>query len=67
MTRQEAISYMLSTHKPIAHELFGKGEFVHFDGTDLKDESGTFLDYGEFWAIRSGKEWEDGWSKAEQS
>lgn len=63
MTRQEAIAYMLSTHKPIAHKLFGKGEFVQYDGMNLKDESNTYLHYGEFWAIRSGGEWEDGWFK----
>ena len=54
MTRQEAIAYMLSTHKPIAHELFGKEEFVRYDGMNLKDESNLCLPYGEFWAIRSG-------------
>lgn len=48
MTRQEAIAYMLSTHKPIAHKLFGKEEFVRYDGMDLKDESNLCLPYGEF-------------------
>ena len=63
MTRQEAIAYMLSTHKPIAHKLFGKEEFVRYDGMSLKDESNLCLPYGEFWAIRSRGVWEDGWFK----
>ena len=63
MTRQEAIAYMLSTHKPISHRLFGKGEFVQYDGMDLTDESNTYLPYDEFWYIRSGGVWEDGWFK----
>ena len=46
MTRKEAIAYMLSTHKPIAHELFGKEEFVRYDGMNLKDESNLCLPYG---------------------
>ena len=31
--------------------------------TWMLDEEGTFLPYDEFWAIRSGDFWEDGWSE----
>ena len=69
MTRKEAISFAISTRKPISHSTFGKNEYVKFytgtfgDETWMIDEEGTFLPYDEFWAIRSGDFWEDGWSE----
>ena len=69
MTRKEAISFAISTRKPIIHSMFGKNEYVKFyagtfgDETWMLDEEGTFLPYDEFWAIRSGDFWEDGWSE----
>ena len=69
MTRKEAISFAISTRKPIRHSTFGKNEYVKFyvgdfeDETWMLDEEGTFLPYDEFWAIRSGDFWEDGWSE----
>lgn len=69
MTRKEAISFAISTRKPIRHSMFGKNEYVKFytgdfgDETWMIDEEGTFLPYDEFWAIRSGDFWEDGWSE----
>ena len=69
MTRKEAISFAISTRKPIRHSMFGKNEYVKFyagdfgDETWMIDEEGTFLSYDEFWAIRSGDFWEEGWSE----
>ena len=69
MTRKEAISFAISTRKPIRHSMFGKNEYVKFyagtfgDETWMLDEEGAFLPYDEFWAIRSGDLWEDGWSE----
>lgn len=69
MTRKEAISFAISTRKPIRHSTFGKNEYVKFytgtfgDETWMIDEEGTFLPYDEFWGIRSGDFWEDGWSE----
>ena len=69
MTRKEAISFAISTRKPIRHSTFGKNEYVKFyagtfgDETWMLDEEGAFLLYDEFWAIRSGDFWEDGWSE----
>ena len=69
MTRKEAISFAISTRKPIRHSMFGKNEYVKFyagdfgDETWMLDEDGTFLPYDEFWSIRSGDFWEDGWSE----
>ena len=71
MTRKEAISFAISPRKPIRHSMFGKNEYVKFyagdfgDETWMIDEEGTFLPYDEFWAIRSGDFWEDGWSEVE--
>ena len=69
MTRKEAISFAISTRKPIRHSTFGKNEYVKFytgtfgDETWMIDEEGTFLPYDEFWAIRSGDFWADGWNE----
>ena len=69
MTRKEAISFAISTRKPIRHSMFGKNEYVKFyagdfgDETWMIDEEGTFLPYDELWAIRSGDFWEEGWSE----
>ena len=69
MTRKEAISFAISTRKPIRHSTFGKNEYVKFytgtfgNETWMIDEEGTFLPYDEFWAIRSGDFWEDGWNE----
>ena len=64
MTREEAIAYTISTGNPIRHKFFEKDEYVRFDGAEkcLIDESGIMLPYDEFWSIRSGGYWEDGWS-----
>lgn len=55
MTRKEAISFAISTRKPIRHSTFGKNEYVKFyagtfgDETWMLDEEGAFLPYDEFW------------------
>ena len=40
-----------------------KGEFVQYKGKELVDEEGTILPQQEFWAIRSGGSWENGWEE----
>lgn len=40
-----------------------KGEFVQYKGKELVDEEGTILPKQEFWAIRSGGSWENGWEE----
>lgn len=65
MTREEAIAYSISTGNPIRHVFFLKDEYVKYNRTDkcLIDENGFILPYNEFWSIRSGGYWEDGWSE----
>ena len=63
MTKQEAMSFAISTRKPIRHNSFSKGEFVRYKGKELVDEEGTILPQQEFWAIRSGGSWESGWEE----
>lgn len=61
MTKQEAMAFAISVGKPIRHNSFSKGEFVRYKGKELVDEEGTILSQQEFWSIRSGGSWEDGW------
>lgn len=63
MTRNEAMSFAISTGKPITHKYSYKGEYVRYQGKELVDEDGIPLPQDEFWAIRSGGFWEDGWSE----
>lgn len=67
MTRSEAISFAISTGKPIRHKYFGKGEFVHYVGNKLFDEDGNELSINEFWNIRSGGYWENDWENYDES
>lgn len=63
MTKQEAMAFAISAGKPIRHNSFSKGEFVRYKGKELVDEEGTILPQQEFWAIRSGGSWENGWEE----
>lgn len=63
MTKQEAMAFAISVGKPIRHNSFSKGEFVQYKGKELVDEEGTILPQQEFWAIRSGGSWENGWEE----
>ena len=63
MTKQEAMAFAISVGKPIRHNSFSKGEFVRYKGKELIDEEGTILPQHEFWAIRSGGSWENGWEE----
>lgn len=63
MTKQEAMAFAISVGKPIRHNSFSKGEFVRYEGKKLVDEEGTILPQQEFWAIRSGDSWENGWEE----
>lgn len=48
MNRQQAMTFAISTGKPIKHNLFSKGEFVRYKGKELVDEEGTTLPQQEF-------------------
>lgn len=63
MLRKEAMSFAISTYKPIRHILFGPDEYIKFNGKELVDEEGIILPYNEFWNIRCGGIWDDGWSE----
>lgn len=63
MTKQEAMAFAISVGKPIRHKSFSKGEFVQYKGKELVDEEGTILPQQEFWTIRSGGSWENGWEE----
>lgn len=63
MTKKEAIAFAISTGNPIAHKFFTAGEYVRYRGEDLMDEDGVILPNDEFWLIRSGGDWEDGWEE----
>lgn len=63
MNKKEAMSFAISTGKPIRHSSFSKGEFVRYKGNELVDEEGTILLHQEFWTIRSGGLWENGWEE----
>ena len=51
MTKKEAMAFAISTGKPIRHQTFSKDEYV------------IILPQNEFWSIRSGGIWEDGWQE----
>ena len=63
MTKQEAMTFAISTGKPIRHNSFSKGEFVQYKDKELVDEEGLILPQQEFWAIRSGGSWGNGWEE----
>lgn len=63
MNRSKAMSFAISTGKPIRHNSFSKGEFVQYKGKELVDEEGIILPQQEFWTIRSGGSWENGWGE----
>lgn len=63
MNRSEAMSFAISTGHPIRHNTFSKGEFVRYKGNQLVDEEGAILPRHEFWNIRSGVLWENGWEE----
>ena len=67
MTRKEAMAFAISVGKPIRHNSFSKGEFVQDKGKELVDEEGTILPQQEFWAIRSGGSWENGWEEYKEA
>lgn len=67
MTKSEAMSFAISTGKPIRHKYFSKGEFVHYVGNKLFDEDGNELPINEFWNMRSGGYWEDDWEDYDEA
>ena len=67
MNRSEAMTFTISTGNPIRHNSFSKGEFVRYEGKELVDEEGTILPHQEFWTIRSGGSWENGWEEYKEN
>jgi len=63
MTREEAISICRSGKK-ITHEYFSDDEFVEYSGGQFFTEDGYPMGqlWNEFWTIRTGGCWENGWS-----
>lgn len=54
---------LLRTINGIDGFIVEKGQFVQYKGKELVDEEGTILPQQEFWAIRSGGSWENGWEE----
>ena len=57
------MAFAISTGKPIRHNSFSEDEFVQYKNRELVDEEGIILPQQEFWAIRSGGSWENGWGE----
>jgi hypothetical protein len=61
MKKVEAILALTHGEK-IRHSSFSDDEFLLMDDEgDLTDEQGLILPWAEFWQIRTGGMWEDGW------
>jgi hypothetical protein len=61
MTKTEAIKAMSEGHK-VRHTYFTSDEFVYVDDKGyMLDEKGYVMG-PEFWELRTGKQWDDGWS-----
>ena len=57
------MAFAISVGKPIRHNSFSKDEFIQYKGNELVDEEENILPQQEFWAIRSGSFWENGWEE----
>ena len=60
MTKQEAIQALKEGHK-VRHKLFSNDEYLYMENGELYYEVCTYLPFDEFFELRSGKDWEDGW------
>lgn len=61
MTRSEAMSYLVSTGRPITHINFKENEYVAMEDGHMVDEQGYRVSWNEFWEIRNGFGWLTGW------
>lgn len=69
MNRHEA-KLALSEGKKVTHNYFSQGEFVYLECVnpntrpikyEMVFEDGTTQDEGEFWSMRDGYQWDNGW------
>jgi flagellar basal body rod protein FlgG len=63
MNKQEMLKYLQSGEYYVKHSSFSDDEFIYMEDGQIVDEEGYKLGdiYGEFFQIRSGEAWEDGW------
>lgn len=61
MTKEEAIQAMQNGEK-ITHQYFSKNEWMTMEGNRIILEDGCSLWAHEFWEIRNGIGWNDGYS-----
>jgi len=61
MTRDQAIK-AIQEGKRLTHRHFSPEEWVTCDGDYYKFEDGGKCPKDEFWGLRTGLPWEDGWS-----
>jgi hypothetical protein len=64
MTKLEALEE-LSKGEAITHVNFTDEEYIEqslASANHYLDENGYYLEIGEFWALRSGAAWDDGYS-----
>ena len=62
LSKEDAMDLAECGYK-IAHESFSSDEYVFYDGTIYRDEAGYNMgnQFGEFWTIRTGGNWENNW------
>jgi hypothetical protein len=69
MNRHEA-KLALSEGKKLTHNYFSEGEFCHLECVnpntrpikyEIVFEDGVTQDEGEFWSMRDGYQWDNGW------
>lgn len=61
MTKDKAIEAMKKGLK-VRHYYFGDNEFIYMDAGMIVTEEGYKVKPIEFWAYRSTKGWQNGWS-----
>lgn len=64
MTKQEA-KQAIKEGKEVRHWLFTSGESIHMVDGVLYDEAGLILNAIEFWSLRTGINFDTGWSIVE--
>jgi hypothetical protein len=60
MNKQQAITAMKSGEK-VTHRDFTPREWIKDTGLKYEFEDECTCSYNEFWQLRKGKNWEDGW------
>ena len=62
MTKQDALKALEDGLK-ITHRYFSNDEYIKKEDNDFyKDEQNCYLPINEFWNMRQGKNWDDGYS-----